>query len=132
MGLEGSPFWILGFHWHRPTWQMERSITNLLPNGAGGHTGILFSSPLLKDNAYGIVYQQVAMRSDGGFWTIESLGELKVLRLPGEEAIPASDDHIPHTIYAVETVDLHLEVDLTYFLIYSNTWVGYVSFSDGD
>ena len=104
---------------------------NLLPDGAGGYTGTLFFSPLSEDNTYGIVYQQVAVRPDGDFWTVEPLGELEALRLPDEGAIPAPDDHIPHITYAAETVDLRLEVDLTYFLTCSDIWVGYMSLSDG-
>ncbi|MFQ7855350.1 MAG: M56 family metallopeptidase [Flavonifractor plautii] len=129
--LEDSPFWTLGFHWHRPAWQAEWSVMNLLPDGAGGYTGTLFFSPLSEDNTYGIVYQQVAVRPDGDFWTVEPLGELEALRLPDEGAIPAPDDHIPHITYAAETVDLRLEVDLTYFLTCSDIWVGYMSLSDG-
>ena len=45
--LEDSPFWTLGFHWHRPAWQAEWSVMNLLPDGAGGYTGTLFS-PLCR------------------------------------------------------------------------------------
>ena len=104
---------------------------NLLPDGAEGYTGTLFFSPLSEDNTYGIVYQQVAVRPDGDFWTVEPLGELEALRLPDEGAIPAPDDHIPHITYAAETVDLRLEVDLTYFLTCSDIWVGYMSLSDG-
>ena len=129
--LEDSPFWTLGFHWHRPAWQAEWSVMNLLPDGAEGYTGTLFFSPLSEDNTYGIVYQQVAVRPDGDFWTVEPLGELEALRLPDEGAIPAPDDHIPHITYAAETVDLRLEVDLTYFLTCSDIWVGYMSLSDG-
>ena len=125
--LEDSPFWTLGFHWHRPAWQAEWSVMNLLPDGAEGYTGTLFFSPLSEDNTYGIVYQQVAVRPDGDFWTVEPLGELEALRLPDEGAIPAPDDHIPHITYAAETVDLRLEVDLTYFLTCSDIWVGYMS-----
>ena len=77
------------------------------------------------------MYQQVAVRPDGDFWTVEPLGELEALRLPDEGAIPAPDDHIPHITYAAETVDLRLEVDLTYFLTCSDIWVGYMSLSDG-
>ena len=129
--LEDSPFWTLGFHWHRPSWLAEWSVMNLLPDGAEGYTGTLFFSPLSEDNTYGIVYQQVAVRPDGDFWTVEPLGELEALRLPDEGAIPAPDDHIPHITYAAETVDLRLEVDLTYFLTCSDIWVGYMSLSDG-
>ena len=68
--LEDSPFWTLGFHWHRPAWQAEWSVMNLLPDGAEGYTGTLFFSPLSEDNTYGIVYQQVAVRPDGDFWTV--------------------------------------------------------------
>ena len=32
--LEDSPFWTLGFHWHRPSWLAEWSVMNLLPDGA--------------------------------------------------------------------------------------------------
>ena len=77
------------------------------------------------------MYQQVAVRPDGDFWTVEPLGELEALRLPDEGAIPAPDDHIPLITYAAETVDLRLEVDLTYFLTCSDIWVGYMSLSDG-
>ena len=129
--LDTSPFNELGFHWHRPSWLAEWSVMNLLPDGAGGYTGTLFFSPLSEDNTYGIVYQQVAVRPDGDFWTVEPLGELEALRLPDEGAIPAPDDHIPHITYAAETVDLRLEVDLTYFLTCSDIWVGYMSLSDG-
>lgn len=129
--LEDSPFWTLGFHWHRPSWLAEWSVMNLLPDGAEGYTGTLFFSPLSEDNTYGIVYQQVAVRPDGDFWTVEPLGELEALRLPDEGEIPAPDDHIPHITYAAETVDLRLEVDLTYFLTCSDIWVGYMSLSDG-
>ena len=66
----------LGFHWHRPSWLAEWSVMNLLPDGAEGYTGTLFFSPLSEDNTYGIVYQQVAVRPDGDFWTVEPLGDL--------------------------------------------------------
>ena len=93
--LEDSPFWTLGFHWHRPSWLAEWSVMNLLPDGAEGYTGTLFFSPLSEDNTYGIVYQQVAVRPDGDFWTVEPLGELEALRLPDEGEIPAPDDISP-------------------------------------
>lgn len=47
--LEDSPFWTLGFHWHRPSWLAEWSVMNLLPDGAEGYTGTLFFSPLSED-----------------------------------------------------------------------------------
>ena len=111
--LEDSPFWTLGFHWHRPAWQAEWSVMNLLPDGAGGYTGTLFFSPLSEDNTYGIVYQQVAVRPDGDFWTVEPLGDLTVRPDPNQEGIylcPSSE--APYTTYVAETVTLHVEVDV--------------------
>lgn len=111
--LEDSPFWTLGFHWHRPAWQAEWSVMNLLPDGAGGYTGTLFFSPLSEDNTYGIVYQQVAVRPDGDFWTVEPLGDLTVRPDPNQEGIylcPSSE--APYTTYVAEIVTLHVEVDV--------------------
>lgn len=111
--LEDSPFWTLGFHWHRPAWQAEWSVMNLLPDGAEGYTGTLFFSPLSEDNTYGIVYQQVAVRPDGDFWTVEPLGDLTVRPDPNQEGIylcPSSE--APYTTYVAETVTLHVEVDV--------------------
>ena len=111
--LEDSPFWTLGFHWHRPSWLAEWSVMNLLPDGAGGYTGTLFFSPLSEDNTYGIVYQQVAVRPDGDFWTVEPLGDLTVRPDPNQEGIylcPSSE--APYTTYVAETVTLHVEVDV--------------------
>ena len=42
-------------------------------------------------------------------------------------AIPGPATISPHITYAAETVDLRLEVDLTYFLTCSDIWVGYMS-----
>lgn len=111
--LEDSPFWTLGFHWHRPSWLAEWSVMNLLPDGAGGYTGTLFFSPLSEDNTYGIVYQQVAVRPDGDFWTVEPLGDLTVRPDPNQEGIylcPSSE--APYTTYVAEIVTLHVEVDV--------------------
>lgn len=111
--LEDSPFWTLGFHWHRPAWQAEWSVMNLLPDGAEGYTGTLFFSPLSEDNTYGIVYQQVAVRPDGDFWTVEPLGDLTVRPDPNQEGIylcPSSE--APYTTYVAEIVTLHVEVDV--------------------
>ena len=111
--LEDSPFWTLWFHWHRPAWQAEWSVMNLLPDGAEGYTGTLFFSPLSEDNTYGIVYQQVAVRPDGDFWTVEPLGDLTVRPDPNQEGIylcPSSE--APYTTYVAETVTLHVEVDV--------------------
>lgn len=111
--LEDSPFWTLCFHWHRPSWLAEWSVMNLLPDGAEGYTGTLFFSPLSEDNTYGIVYQQVAVRPDGDFWTVEPLGDLTVRPDPNQEGIylcPSSE--APYTTYVAETVTLHVEVDV--------------------
>ena len=111
--LEDSPFWTLGFHWHRPSWLAEWSVMNLLPDGAEGYTGTLFFSPLSEDNTYGIVYQQVAVRPDGDFWTVEPLGDLTVRPDPNQEGLylcPSSE--APYTTYVAETVTLHVEVDV--------------------
>lgn len=111
--LEDSPFWTLGFHWHRPSWLAEWSVMNLLPDGAEGYTGTLFFSPLSEDNTYGIVYQQVAVRPDGDFWTVEPLGDLTVRPDPNQEGIylcPSSE--APYTTYVAEIVTLHVEVDV--------------------
>lgn len=111
--LDTSPFNELGFHWHRPSWLAEWSVMNLLPDGAEGYTGTLFFSPLSEDNTYGIVYQQVAVRPDGDFWTVEPLGDLTVRPDPNQEGIylcPSSE--APYTTYVAETVTLHVEVDV--------------------
>ena len=111
--LDTSPFNELGFHWHRPSWLAEWSVMNLLPDGAGGYTGTLFFSPLSEDNTYGIVYQQVAVRPDGDFWTVEPLGDLTVRPDPNQEGIylcPSSE--APYTTYVAEIVTLHVEVDV--------------------
>ena len=111
--LDTSPFNELGFHWHSPSWLAEWSVMNLLPDGAEGYTGTLFFSPLSEDNTYGIVYQQVAVRPDGDFWTVEPLGDLTVRPDPNQEGIylcPSSE--APYTTYVAETVTLHVEVDV--------------------
>ena len=111
--LDTSPFNELGFHWHRPSWLAEWSVMNLLPDGAEGYTGTLFFSPLSEDNTYGIVYQQVAVRPDGDFWTVEPLGDLTVRPDPNQEGIylcPSSE--APYTTYVAEIVTLHVEVDV--------------------
>ena len=123
--LEDSPFWTLGFHWHRPSWLAEWSVMNLLPDGAEGYTGTLFFSPLSEDNTYGIVYQQVAVRPDGDFWTVEPLGSWRRCASPMRE-IPA-----PTTITYAAGNGRSAPRGRSYFLTCSDIWVGYMSLSDG-
>lgn len=59
------------------------------------------------------MYQQVAVRPDGDFWTVEPLGDLTVRPDPNQEGIylcPSSE--APYTTYVAETVTLHVEVDV--------------------
>ena len=113
--LENYPlwdFWDLGFSWSRPAWQAEWQAVNLLPDGAGGYTGWLFFLPLREDDTCGAMAQQVAVRPDGAYWTVEALTPPEVRpeeygdRLP---LVPSRDT--PWTTYRGEAGGLTLEVD---------------------
>ena len=111
--LEDSPFNDLGFWWHRPAWQAEWSVMNLLSDGSGGYTGTLFFEPVSVDDTYGILYQQVAVRPEGDYWTVEPLKGFVVWPDPEQEGIwlcPSSE--APYITYTAEAGDLRIELDV--------------------
>ena len=111
--LEDSPFNDLGFWWHRPAWQAEWSVMNLLSDGSGGYTGTLFFEPVSVDDTYGILYQQVAVRPEGDYWTVEPLEGFVVWPDPEQEGIwlcPSSE--APYITYTAEAGDLRIELDV--------------------
>ena len=111
--LDASPFNDLGFWWHRPAWQAEWSVMNLLSDGSGGYTGTLFFEPVSVDDTYGILYQQVAVRPEGDYWTVEPLEGFVVWPDPEQEGIwlcPSSE--APYITYTAEAGDLRIELDV--------------------
>lgn len=107
--LEDSPFWELGFRWHRPSWLAEWSVMNLLPDGAGGYTGVLFFTPLVYDETLGLACQSVAVRPLGDFWTVEPTGELTPQFQEDWWLCPSTTT--PYATYTAEGEGLRLEVD---------------------
>lgn len=93
---------------------------NLLSDGAGGYTGTLLFTPLDSDagGALGIVLQEVAVRPDGTFWTVEPLGELTAEKRTDWWLCPSGD--MPYTTYIGEAGDLEVEVDFQLRLAVNN------------
>lgn len=113
--LEGPIFGKLSFRWTRPAWQAEWSVMNLLADGAGGYTGTLFFVPLEGDETKGVAVQQVAVRLEGEFWTVNPLGELESWMGFAEDGAPRwlpRNLNAPGTTYVAETATLRVEVDL--------------------
>ena len=107
--LYSSPFWELGFTWSRPAWQAEWSVMNLMADGTGGYTGTLFFIPLNGHDTMGVVVQQVAVRPEGMFWTVERLGKLEPWVRDDLWLCPSSK--APYTTYVAEAAGLRVEVD---------------------
>lgn len=107
--LYSSPFWELGFTWSRPAWQAEWSVMNLMADGTGGYTGTLFFIPLNGHDTMGVVVQQVAVRPEGMFWTVERLGKLESWVRDDLWLCPSSK--APYTTYVAETAGLRVEMD---------------------
>ena len=118
-GIYDSPFWELGFAWSRPGWSAEWSVMDLLADGAGGYTGTLLFTPLGGDDARGLVRQEVAVRPDGGFWTVEPLGALTAEERTDWWLCPSGD--MPYTTYVGEAGGLEVEVDFQLRLWVDNT-----------
>ena len=117
--LEDSPFWELGFRWHRPAWQAEWSVMNLLPDGAGGYTGVLFFTPFSYDETFGLAYQSVAVRPLGDYWTVEPTGELTAQLREDWWLCPSTST--PYATYTAEGEGLRVEVDFQCRLWVDNT-----------
>ena len=130
--LEGSLFGRLGFWWSRPAWQAEWSVMNLLADGAGGYTGVLFFTPFSHDETQGLVYQSVAIRPLGDYWTVEPVGELTLQLREDWWLCPSTDT--PYATYTAEGEGLYLEVDFQCRLWGDSTvWdTSYGSFSFSD
>ena len=130
--LEGSLFGRLGFWWSRPAWQAEWSVMNLMADGAGGYTGVLFFTPFSHDETQGLVYQSVAIRPLGDYWTVEPVGELTPQLREDWWLCPSTDT--PYATYTAEGEGLYLEVDFQCRLWGDSTvWdTSYGSFSFSD
>lgn len=130
--LNDSLFWELNFHWSRPAWQAEWSVMNLLADGAGGYTGVLFFTPFSHDETQGLVYQSVAIRPLGDYWTVEPVGELTLQLREDWWLCPSTDT--PYATYTAEGEGLYLEVDFQCRLWGDSTvWdTSYGSFSFSD
>ena len=107
--LYASPFSDLGYRWTRPAWQAEWSVMNLLADGAGGYTGVLFFTPLSNNETLGLVYQSVAIRPLGDYWTVEPTGELMPQLREDWWLCPSTNT--PYATYTAEGEGLYLEVD---------------------
>ncbi len=110
--LEDSPFWTLGFHWHRPAWQAEWSVMNLLPDGAEGYTGTLFLPSVGGQHLWHRI-PAGGGTARRGLLDSGAAGDLTVRPDPNQEGIylcPSSE--APYTTYVAETVTLHVEVDV--------------------
>lgn len=132
--LEGSIFGKLSFRWTRPAWQAEWSVMNLLADGAGGYTGTLFFVPLEGDETKGVAVQQVAVRLEGEFWTVNPLGELESWMGFAEDGAPRwlpRNLNAPGTTYVAETATLRVEVDLRMQLGIDRTVSAYRQELDG-
>lgn len=108
-----SPFWNLGFGWSC-TWCAEWSVMNLRSDGADGYTGTLFFVPQDGYDTQGLVAQQVAVRPEGMFWTVEPLEELHPLDV--EPGYILSDSALPVITYVAEEAGLSIEIDCRYRL----------------
>ena len=130
--LYASPFSDLGYRWTRPAWQAEWSVMNLLADGAGGYTGVLFFTPFSHDETQGLVYQSVAIRPLGDYWTVEPVGELTLQLREDWWLCPSTDT--PYATYTAEGEGLYLEVDFQCRLWGDSTvWdTSYGSFSFSD
>ena len=130
--LEGSIFGKLNFRWSRPAWQAEWSVMNLMADGAGGYTGVLFFTPFSHDETQGLVYQSVAIRPLGDYWTVEPVGELTLQLREDWWLCPSTDT--PYATYTAEGEGLYLEVDFQCRLWGDSTvWdTSYGSFSFSD
>ena len=117
--LYSAPFHDLGFRWHRPAWQAEWSVMNLLPDGAGGYTGVLLFTPMRGDEAQGLAWQPVAVRPLGEFWTVEPTGELTAQLREDWWLCPSTST--PYATYTAEGGGLYLEVDFQCRLWVDNT-----------
>lgn len=118
--LYSSPLRGLGYSWSRPGWNAEWSVMNLLADGAGGYTGTLFFTPLDRDadGARGLVLQEVAVRPDGAFWTVEPLEAPRVEARTDWWLCPSGD--MPYTTYTGEAGGLEVEVDFQLRLAVNN------------
>lgn len=130
--LYASPFSDLGYRWTRPAWQAEWSVMNLLADGAGGYTGVLFFTPFSHDETQGLVYQSVAIRPLGDYWTVEPVGELTLQLREDWWLCPSTNT--PYATYTAEGEGLYLEVDFQCRLWGDSTvWdTSYGSFSFSD
>ena len=130
--LYASPFSDLGYRWTRPAWQAEWSVMNLLADGAGGYTGVLFFTPFSHDETQGLVYQSVAIRPLGDYWTVEPVGELTLQLREDWWLCPSTDT--PYATYTAQGEGLYLEVDFQCRLWGDSTvWdTSYGSFSFSD
>ena len=117
--LYSAPFSDLGFRWHRPAWQAEWSVMNLLPDGAGGYTGVLFFTPFSYDETFGLAYQSVAVRPLGDYWTVEPTGELTAQLREDWWLCPSTST--PYATYTAEGEGLQVEVDFQCRLWVDNT-----------
>ena len=117
--LYSAPFHDLGFRWSRPSWQAEWSVMNLLPDGAGGYTGVLLFTPMRGDEAQGLAWQPVAVRPLGEFWTVEPTGELTAQLREDWWLCPSTST--PYATYTAEGEGLYLEVDFQCRLWVDNT-----------
>ena len=117
--LYSAPFHDLGFRWSRPSWQAEWSVMNLLPDGAGGYTGVLLFTPMRGDEAQGLAWQPVAVRPLGEFWTVEPTGELTAQLREDWWLCPSTST--PYATYTAEGEGLQVEVDFQCRLWVDNT-----------
>ena len=109
--IDDSSFAPLGYTWSRPAWQAQWQVFNLLSDGKGGYTGILFFLPLSGDNTHGVLAQEVAVRPDGAYWTVSPCSNLKIYAEESEETnwMPPSD-RTPSTIYRGQAGEFEVAV----------------------
>ncbi|MBM6924435.1 M56 family metallopeptidase [Pseudoflavonifractor phocaeensis] len=100
----------LDFWMSSGTRMAQWSVMNLLPDGDGGYTGALFFLPLEGTSTEGGVTQQVAVRPDGAFWTVEPLNALEVWS--GEDLWLCPSQDTPYVTYRAEAAGVTLEIDV--------------------
>ena len=108
--LDGGLFDELGFWKSNGAWMAEWSVMNLISDGDGGYTGALFFLPVEGTGAERGVTQQVAVRLDGAFWTVEPLSGLEVWN--GQDLWLCPSAQAPYVTYRGQAGGVELEIDV--------------------
>ena len=109
-------------YWKMGAWQAEWSVMNLMTDGTGGCTGTLFFVPTEGYETKGVLTQQVAVRPQGAYWTVEALSGLEVWDGEGLWLCPSSKS--PYVTYVGQAGDLRVEVDFQCRLGIQRQWAG--------